>query len=354
MVGVRPGDVEPTARDVQAARRPARPLHAPLERDRLAATDKPELAERSRLQLAPSRQDSARPSPLRSDARAHAGRDAGVGERGALAELRPAAPPRFRCLRARRRQALPLGSLLADLERAEPPPLAEADEGRDLRGASAQPCVRGDPRRAAGRPGRRRRHGASRWVGGCRTRCLDSRHGRGPREARRLRTPPVPLVAGRDSVQRRLPQLPFDHDGDDSEAAHPRPALIRAEAGLAHRVRLPDQSAGHIPRRSAPEAGDAAQPCGDARVEAATGHDADPVPLPRRGRARPLPERARLRGQQVEALSAGIQVAVRGNAASTGSGQRSGARSAAGGPGRSRTGWRCSTRTSGRQSGATG
>ena len=129
---------------------------------------------------------------------------------------------------------------------------------------------------------------------------------------------------------------------------------LRAEAGLAHRVRLPDESAGHVPRRSAPEAGDAAQPCGDARVEAATGHDADPVPLPRRGRARPLPERARLRGQPVEALSAGIQVAVRGNAASRvpdnglGPDPRRAARAEAVPAGGAPHG------TSGRQSGATG
>ena len=38
---------------------------------------------------------SARPSPLRPDARAHARRDAGVGERRARAEVRPAAPRDF-------------------------------------------------------------------------------------------------------------------------------------------------------------------------------------------------------------------------------------------------------------------
>ena len=70
-----------------------------------------------------------------------------------------------------------------------------------------------------------------------------------------------------------------------------------------------------VPGRSAPAAGDDAEPRGDARVEAVAGHDADPVPLPRRGRARPLPDRARLRGQPVEALTAGIQAAVRGDAA---------------------------------------
>ena len=50
-----------------------------------------DLAARSRLRLASAGQGSARPSPPRADARAHARRDAGVGERRALAELRAAA-----------------------------------------------------------------------------------------------------------------------------------------------------------------------------------------------------------------------------------------------------------------------
>ena len=118
------------------------------------------------------------------------------------------APPRprdFRGFATRRRHALPVGSLLADLERAEQAPLAQADEAGDLRPASAQPRVRGDPCRAAARPGRRRRDSASWRVGRRRTGRLGPRHGRRPREARRLRPPPVPLDAGRDAVERRLP-----------------------------------------------------------------------------------------------------------------------------------------------------
>ena len=68
-----------------------------------------DLAARSRLRLASAGQDPARASPLRADARAHAGRDAGVGERRAPAELRPAASARLPPLRDRRRQALPAG-----------------------------------------------------------------------------------------------------------------------------------------------------------------------------------------------------------------------------------------------------
>jgi hypothetical protein len=218
-----------------------------------------------------------------------------VGEQRARAEVRAAAPPRLPGLRDRRRQAVPVGSLLADLERAEQAHLAPADEAGDLRPPSAQPGVRGDPRGASGRAGRRRRHGASRRAGGRLTRRLDPRHGRRPREARRLRPSPVPLVARRDAVERRLRSLPLDHHGDDQEAPHPRPALLRAEADLAHRVRLPDEASGPVPGRSAQAAGNAAQPRSDARVEAATRHHADPVPLSRRAGAQPLPDRARLR-----------------------------------------------------------
>ena len=170
-----------------------------------------------------------------------------MGERGARAELRAAAPSRLPSLRDRRRESLPVGSLLADLERAEQAPLAQADEVEDLRRASAQPCVRGDPCRAAPCPRGRRRDGAERCGRWSRTRHLGPRHGRRPREVRRLRSPSIPLDTVRDAVQRWLQELSVDHNGDDQEAPHPRQTLLRAEAGLAHRVRLPDESAGHVP-----------------------------------------------------------------------------------------------------------
>ena len=88
------------------------------------------------------------------------------------------------------------------------------------------------------------------------TRHLGPRHGRRPREVRRVRPPPVPLDAVRDAVQRRLQELPLDHDGDDQEAPHPRQALLRVEADLADRVRLPDEPAGHVPGRHPQAAGD--------------------------------------------------------------------------------------------------
>ena len=117
------------------------------------------------------------------------------------------------------------------------------------------------------------------------TRRLDSRHGARTREVRRLRPPPVPRVAVRDAVQRRLQELPVDHDGDDQEAPHPRQARLRVEADLADGVRLPDEPARHVPRRAPQAAGDDAQPRGDARVEAATRDDVLPVPLSRRARS---------------------------------------------------------------------
>ena len=57
---------------------------------------------------------------------------------------------------------------------------------------------------------------------------------------------------------------------------------------------------------------------------------------------------------RAEALAAGIQAAVRADAATRDSRQSSGVRSATDGPGGSRTGWRCSGRTCGRRSGTTG
>ena len=260
VVGVRPGNAQPAAGDVQAARRPARSLHAPLERDRRPAAGRCKFATRSRVRLARAGSRPRRPAPLRAHARADAGRDAGVGERRPRSELRPATAPRLPPLRDRRREALPVGQVLADLERAEQAALAQADAGGDLRPASAQPRLRGDPRRAAARASGRRCDGASWWVGGHRAGRLDPRHGRRPREARRVRPPSVPVVAGRDAVQRRLQELPFDHDGDDPEAPDPRQALLRAEADLADRVRLPDEAAGRLPRRAPEAAGDDAQP----------------------------------------------------------------------------------------------
>ena len=92
-----------------------------------------------------SRPDPARPSPLRPDAGAHAGRHAGLGERWTRTELRATAAARLPRVRARRREALPVGSLLADLERAEPPALAA---GRRRRRSTSSICSTPGTRRS--------------------------------------------------------------------------------------------------------------------------------------------------------------------------------------------------------------
>ena len=194
------------------------------------------------------RTESARASPSRPDAGAHPRRDAGLGERRSRAELRPAATTRLPPLRDRSRSSLPVGSLLADLERAEQAALAPADEGVHLRQAPAQSRVRGDPRRAPARPRRRSRDRPQGGGGRSLTGHVGPRHVRGRREVRRLRASPVSLDPGRDAIERRLQELSVDHDGDDPEAPDPREALLRVEAGLADGVRLSDEPAGHVPR----------------------------------------------------------------------------------------------------------
>ena len=153
----------------------------------------------------------------------------------------------------------------------------------------------------------------------------------------------------RDAVQRRLQVTARDHDGDDQEAPHPRQALVRAEADLADRVRLPDESTRHVPGRP---------PKRQATLLSLAAMRAWRLPrvtmliqyLYRdEPAAQPLPERPRVRGRPLEALAAGIQAAVRADGATTGTRPSSGVRSAADGPGGRRTGWRCSTRTRGRR-----
>ena len=95
------------------------------------------------------------------------------------------------------------------------------------------------PTRKGGRRGDR----ASRRERRRLTHRLGSGHGARACKARRVRPPPVSRVAVGDAVERRLQELPVDHDGDDQEAPHPRQARLRVEAGLADGVRLPDESA---------------------------------------------------------------------------------------------------------------
>ena len=291
---VRAREAQPAARHAEAPRCAARPLHDPLGRDRDEAPGGSDVAARPRVRLESLRPRAARDPPPRADARRDAARDAGVGEQRQGTELRAGAAARLPRVRARGRGALPVGSLLADLERAEPSALAEADEGVDLRRSMCStPATRGSTRCCA--------HAL---VGGGVTAPRGGLGGVAPvtwlrgmarahAQARRVRPQPVPAAAGRDAVGARLPLLPEHHDGDAAEALDPRPALLGAEAGLADGVRLPDEPARPVPRRVAAAAGDAAQPRRDARVAARARDDADPVPLRRRAAAQPFPDRAR-------------------------------------------------------------
>ena len=181
----------------------------PLERGRAEAAGGSSVAARPRVRLEPLRPCSV------LGLRRHGltpvvtlvGTPAWANER-ARPELRPAAAARLPRVRARGRVALPMGALLADLERAEPPALAQADEGVDLRRASAQPRLRGDPLGAAACTRRRRCDRAARRARRRRARYLASRHGSGTREARCLRPQSVSAPAGRDAVGSRLPLLP--------------------------------------------------------------------------------------------------------------------------------------------------
>ena len=169
----------------------------------------PDVAARPRLRLAALRPRAARHPPARADAGGDAARDA---RRGRTAARRRTTR---RCGRATSvpsrsaaAAALPVGSLLADLERAEPPAVAEADEGVDLRRACAQPRLRGDPCGAAACARRRRRDRAARRARRRRAGHVASRHGPRARQARRVRPQSVPAAAGRDAVGPRLSLLP--------------------------------------------------------------------------------------------------------------------------------------------------
>ena len=173
----------------------------------------------------------------------YARRNAGVGKRRALAELRPAAILSLPPLRDGRRPSLPLGSLLADLERAEQASLAQATKpGIYVRhllnpGYEAIHAVLPHARVGGGVTGPRGARGRRL------TRRLGSRHGARTREVRRVRSPPVPGVAVGDAVQRRLQELPVDHDGDDPKLL----ILVKRDFGSkpiwADGVRLSDEPA---------------------------------------------------------------------------------------------------------------
>ena len=274
---------------------------------------------------------------------------------GRAPNFAPPHPRDFRRFATRRRPSLPLGSLLADLERAEQ---ARSGSGRRSRAIYVQHLLN---------PGYEAIHAVlpHARVGGGVT---------GPRGANGG-VSPVDWIRGMARAHAKL----------DAYAHHPYPAtpsetpssggckncpwitmatirkllilvkrVLRVEADLADGVRLPDEPARHVPRRAAEAAGDDAQPRGDARVEAAAGDDVLPVPLSRRGRSsaasragsssRTTARSRRCRHSSCRSRRWGDR----------GPGRSSGGRSAAAGPGERRTGSRCSRRTCGRRSGRTG
>ena len=291
-----PGDARPAAGDVQAARCAARPLHAPLERDRPAAAEERDLAARSRLRLASSGQGSARPSPPRSDAGAHAGRDAGMGERGPFAERTPRRGPgtsaASRTAAAKRypwvrywliwnepnkhlwlrptKSPIYVQHLLNPGYEAIHAVLPHARVGG---GVTA-------PRGGLGgiAPGA--------WIRGMfRAHAKLDAYAHHPYPSTPSETPSsggcrtCPAITM--ATIRKLLVLVKRYFG-------PKPIWL-TEYG--YQSNPPDTFLGVPLKRQATMVSLAR----DARVEAATGHDADPVPLPRRARAQPLPDRARLR-----------------------------------------------------------
>ena len=121
-------------------------------------------ARKGRYRLGSGRCDPARTGRARD----RAGRDdlghAALGERRPLAELGAALEVDVRRLRAPRRRPLSVRPELADLERAEPAPLAPPDLAEGLHADAAEPRLCGDPPGDARREGGRRRHRAARRV----------------------------------------------------------------------------------------------------------------------------------------------------------------------------------------------
>ena len=93
----------------------------------------------------------ARAADTRDPARRHARRHSGLGERRSRAEVRAPARQGLRRVRRQGGRALPVRALLADLERAEPAPLARADGSRERTsaGSSTPPTRRSTTRTAA-------------------------------------------------------------------------------------------------------------------------------------------------------------------------------------------------------------
>ena len=173
-----------------------------------------------------------------------------VGERRASAELGADRRRAVRRLRACSGDALLVGSPVDHLERAEQAAVAPPDVGGYLRPEAPEPGVCADPRRDPCGACRRRHDRATgrdrRRVAGR----LDQGDGVVATEARRLRPPSLPRTPpARDTMGTGVPDLRDDRDGRSRTTRDARPPAARPQADLAHRVRLPDESSGHVSRR---------------------------------------------------------------------------------------------------------
>ena len=258
-LALRPGHARRAARRRSTARRRPRPLHAQLAPDRAAPR-------RARL-------ERRRRGPAAGCARARdrAGRDALRDARAGrtAAARRTGRRPRgatFAASRAAAAKRYPFVQELADLERAEPAPLAAADVAARLR-----------RRRCSTRPTRRstaRRRGAK--VAGGVTAPRGSTGGVSPvdwirgmraaaRAARRVRAPPVSARAGsRRRSTRRLRPLRDDHDGDARAAAPRGDARVRRGKRIwlteyGYQTNPPDRLLGVSPALQARYVGEAAR-----------------------------------------------------------------------------------------------
>ena len=225
-----------TPRHDRRARSRRRPLHARVEQGR---------AGQGPVQLGTHRPGPARPADTWHPAGRHPHRDSGLGERRPRTQIRAPERQGLRRVRRHRGQALPLCALLADLERAEPPPLARADGARHVRPATAQSRLQGHPRREPARARRRRCHRPSRERRRRLAARVASGHEESRRPPRRLRAPSAPRQRLRDSHRGRLLRRALQ-DGHAREPARARgrgtEGLGLPQADLADRVGLPDRT----------------------------------------------------------------------------------------------------------------
>ncbi len=162
VAGVRPGDARPAAEDAQAARRAARPVHAALEPGRKGQPKNPS-SPRDRAY------DWRRPDKVLRGLRRYGLTPvltlvgtppwANSGRAPNFAPPRPRDFRRFATAAARRYPWVRYWLIWNEPNKRI---WLRPTSASDLRPASAQPRVRGDPRRAAARPRRRRRDRASR------------------------------------------------------------------------------------------------------------------------------------------------------------------------------------------------